>query len=321
MISSYSSIYNLGHKLLDSLFQGPVQIEEKVDGSQFSFKKEGDTIQFRSKGREIFPPTDDKLFKPAVDYITSIGHLVRPGYTYRGEVLARPKHNSIAYDRVPNHNIVIFDIDTGIQRYQSYEEKVALAKELDLEVVPSIYYGEVKDVETLREFLSRDSFLGGAKIEGIVIKNYEQYAKDKKTLMGKWVSEAFKEKNSKEWKRANPGSNDVIQNIIHEYKHENRWLKAVQHLNENGVLLNEPKDIGHLMKEVSVDVHKECADEIKEKLFKYAWPKISRGITSGLPEWYKNKLAESQFEKGGTNVELKTIREEAETKELQEKRA
>jgi hypothetical protein len=34
---SYSSIYALGHKALAELFMEPVLIEEKVDGSQFSF--------------------------------------------------------------------------------------------------------------------------------------------------------------------------------------------------------------------------------------------------------------------------------------------
>ena len=131
----------------------------------------------------------------------------------------------------------------------------------------------------------------------MVIKNYEQFGRDKKTLMGKWVSEAFKEKHSTEWKKANPGQNDLISNIVAIYRHENRWEKAVQHLKEAGKLERDPRDIGALMKEVNKDVLAECADEIKEKLWKYAWPKIARGIVRGVPEWYKNKLAEHQFNK------------------------
>lgn len=40
---SYPSIYAIGHKELDELFDDPVLVEEKVDGSQFSFSltKEG----------------------------------------------------------------------------------------------------------------------------------------------------------------------------------------------------------------------------------------------------------------------------------------
>jgi len=49
------------------------------------------------------------------------------------------------------------------------------------------------------------------------------------------------------------------------------------------------------MREVNADVLAECEAEIKEALWKHAWPQISRGITKGLLEWYKNLLMESQF--------------------------
>lgn len=34
---------------------------------------------------------------------------------------------------------------------------------------------------------------------------------------------------------------------------------------------------------------------IKEQLFEYFWKEISRGITKGLPEWYKEQLVKGQF--------------------------
>ena len=34
---SYGKIFNLGHKETEALFDGPVVVEEKIDGSQFSF--------------------------------------------------------------------------------------------------------------------------------------------------------------------------------------------------------------------------------------------------------------------------------------------
>lgn len=299
MISSYSSIFNLGHKALDVLFDGEVLIEEKVDGSQFSFRKIRDTeeIEFRSRGREIFLPCTYKLFSNAIDYVLSVKDKLLSGYTYRGEVLAKPKHNTICYERVPKNNIVIFDIDFGDQRYLSHREKFMLAADIGLETVPLLFQGIIDDIESLRAFFERDSFLGGAKIEGIAIKNYNHFGPDKKTLMGKWVSEDFKEKHISNWKKTNPSNQDMIAKLIGTYRNENRWAKAVQHLKEDGELVHEPKDIGNLMKEVCLDVHKECEEEIKELLWKFAWPKISRGIVGGLPEWYKNKLAESQFKK------------------------
>jgi hypothetical protein len=51
---SYPSIYNLGHRALQDLLTVSVNVEEKVDGSQFSFgiTEEGE-IKLRSKGAVI----------------------------------------------------------------------------------------------------------------------------------------------------------------------------------------------------------------------------------------------------------------------------
>lgn len=291
----YSSIYTLGHKLAANLFQGEVTIEEKVDGSQFSFGVFEGELKMRSKGSDLYMPVSNKLFAGACQYVESIKDILMPGWTYRGEVLFRPKHNSLAYERTPKNNVVIFDIDRGDCDYVSYDEKVAEATRIGLEVVPLFFKGTIDSAETLQEFFERDSFLGSAKIEGMVIKNYNQFGADKKTLMGKWVSEAFKEVHRAEWKKSNPGRGDVIDRLIAMYKTEPRWNKAIQHLKEAGQLDDSPKDIGPLMKEVSVDVLKECGAEIKEELFKLAWPQISRGVTGGLPEFYKKLLAEKQF--------------------------
>lgn len=294
-MSSYPKILTIGHRYLENLFKNPVLIEEKVDGSQFSFGKKDGKAFYRSKGRELFQPVEDKLFKAACDYVDSILDKLPEGFTFRGEVLRAPKHNTICYNRVPRHNIVIFDIDAGTEAYMSYNQKYILAEQLDLETVPRVYEGEVTNIEDLKKHLDTESFLGGSKVEGIVIKNYSQIGVDNKVLMGKWVREEFKEANGARQKTDYPQKEEIIQGLITVYKTENRWLKAVQHLRDNGTLLNEPKDIGLLMKEVNLDVLKECEEEIKQKLWEYSWPRISRGIVGGLAEWYKSKLAERQF--------------------------
>jgi hypothetical protein len=118
---------------------------------------------------------------------------------------------------------------------------------------------------------------------------------DKKVLMAKFVREDFKEKHDKAWKKSNPGRKDVIAALVETYKTPQRWNKAVQHLRENGELEDSPKDIGKLFKEVPKDILAECEDEIRDALFKHFWKDISRGITAGLAEWYKAKLAENAF--------------------------
>lgn len=299
---SYPKIYNLGHKYLEHLFDDIVIIEEKVDGSQFTFGKttEGQVF-YHSKGRELFQPVTDKLFKAACDYVDSIADKLEPGVTYRGEVLAKPKHNTLAYDRTPKHNIILFDIDVTEENYMSVQGKKGLAEKLDLEVVPLLGGGRITEIGQLKSLLATPSILGGCNVEGIVIKNYHRFGIDGKALMGKWVREEFKEMNGGEWKKNNPTALDFVSEIINTYKSPARWEKAVQHLRDAGKLLGEPKDIGPLIGEVIDDVKTECAEEIKEKLFQYYWPKIARGLTGGLPDWYKEKVAITHFAEGGNN--------------------
>lgn len=297
-LHSYPSIYSFGHRCVIGLLQEPVYVQEKVDGSQFSFGIDTDgTVLTKSKGAQVYLETADKLFKGAVEYVHSIKDKLTPGFTYRGEVLCRPKHNTLAYDRVPRHNVVIFDVNTGEECYMPYEDVVKEAERLDLETVPLIYVGMVESADKLKSFLETQSFLGGQKVEGVVVKpvGYNQFGIDKKALMGKYVSEAFKEIHGGEWRKNNPSQNDVIEKIALSYKTPARWQKSVQHLKEAGQLEDSPRDIGKLMKEVNVDILKECEAEIREELFKQAWPKISRIVTAGLPEWYKQSLLDSHF--------------------------
>lgn len=79
MLRSYSSIYSLGHKAVKEIFNVEVLIEEKIDGSQFSFGKIDGVLVMRSKGATLYPPVTDKLFKAATDYISSIESQLQEG--------------------------------------------------------------------------------------------------------------------------------------------------------------------------------------------------------------------------------------------------
>ena len=59
---SYPSIFALGHSALAELTLGPVVVEEKVDGSQFSFGRFEGVLRVRSKGKEMEPERPEKMF-------------------------------------------------------------------------------------------------------------------------------------------------------------------------------------------------------------------------------------------------------------------
>jgi RNA ligase-like protein len=298
---TYPQIFNMGHRYVKDILTSPVLVEEKVDGSQFSFgvfvnDQHESYMRVRSKGAELTVEAPEKMFKAGVDWVKANMLNLTPGYTYRGEYLAKPKHNALAYDRAPKNNIIIFDINDGEESYLEPSAKSREAERIGLEVVPHLYAGMVSSLDQFRDLLARDSVLGGQKIEGVVVKNYSMFGLDKKALMGKFVSEAFKEVHQKSWSTENPAKQDVVQQIIETYRSPARWQKAVIHLRERGLIEDSPKDIGLLFKEVWPDILKEEEQAIKDKLFAWAQDQIRRGVTGGMPEWYKEQLLLKQFE-------------------------
>ena len=553
---SYPSIFALGHRALAELLLDPVIVEEKIDGSQFSFgmfervavcdEPPELVLQCRSKGAQLNIIAPEKMFIRAVDVVKELP--LTPGWTYRAEYLLKPKHNALAYDRIPEKHLMVFDINTGHEEYMPYDQKAAECARLGLETVPLVYEGMLDTFADFRSMLDRVSALGGQKIEGVVVKNYcvtpdqrtltadlhwtpvgdlsvgddliaftessvgrkgqryftpskvthaarsqaevfevvlsdgttlratgnhpflirssgkveyvwrevrqlkgneqirrilptwntdnsyeagyvagifdgeghmihrqssldrgvveigfsqlpgvvadttlqyltqmgctwsqskpgnsstnkyyltggkwfaikflgsvrprrllekvridalgctrtiapkfltivcvrsigiaeivelettsgtyltegfgshnSRFGPDKKVLMGKFVSEAFKEVHGAEWKVANPSKTDIVDKLIDTLRTPARWNKAVQHLRERGEITDSPRDIGFLIKEVQADVEKECMDLIAQKLAEWALPQIRRGVVRGLPEHYKEDLLKRQF--------------------------
>lgn len=290
---SYPSVYALGHPAIAELLWDAVLVEEKVDGSQFSFGLFADGYRACSKGAQLNLIAPDRMFKKAVEIIQTLP--LREGWTYRAEYLTKPKHNALAYDRVPRLHLIVFDINTGHEEYLAWEAKAEEAERIGLESVPKLLEGRIEDTQHFRTLLDTVSVLGGQKVEGIVVKNYARFGRDKKALIGKFVSEAFKEVHAASWKAENPSSRDILDRLTDTYRTPARWQKALQHLREAGQIEGSPRDIGLLIREVAPDIEKECADEIAAKLWAWAWPHIRRGVVRGLPEWYKEQLLALQF--------------------------
>ncbi len=211
-LPSYPGILTVGHRYLEHLFDDVVVVEEKVDGSQLSF---GAGPQMRSKGKD---QTDapDSLFEQAWNAIRVMP--LTDGWVYRGEYLAKPKHNVLAYDRVPLQGIVLFDVETSSGTFLEPEAKHAEAVRLGLECAPLLYHGQLDQFALpprIADWLKQRSFLGGQLIEGVVIKQYNRWGVDGKVLIGKCVSDEFKEVHKDTWPK-NPNG-DFIDDLAHKY--------------------------------------------------------------------------------------------------------
>lgn len=296
-IPSYGKVHAFGHRYNQSVLNGSVQVTEKIDGSQISFGIVNGKLCMRSHNQQIDLDAPNDMFKVAVQSIREREHLLRPGLVYRGEFLAKPKHNTLAYERTPDGNIIIFDVEEAQYVYiDSYPHLVYEADNIDLETVPLLYQGQLSTLDECMQLLKASPILGGKMIEGIVIKNYAIATEMGTLCSAKVVNADFKEKNGANWKKENPNSMDVIQTLAARYRTEARWEKAVQHLKEDGLLQDAPQDIGPLLKLINQDILDEETDEIKEFLFKWAWKNVSRLVTSGFPEWYKQRLVKEMFE-------------------------
>jgi hypothetical protein len=238
------------------------------------------------------------MFTKAVASVQERAALLHEGWVYRAEYLQGPKHNTLAYEREPKGNLVLFDAhpDSAAQGFTTPAALEAEAARIGLDSVPVLFDGIIKTSEQLKALLETTSFLGGVHVEGVVAKNYHQFnSVDQRFCVGKFVSEAFKEKHQGEWKKSNPSTKDVVTHLIEQLRTEARWQKAVQHLREEGVLTETPQDIGKLIVAAQTDIKEEEEDAIKQVLFTHFWPAIKRGVISGLPEWYKDQVLTHAF--------------------------
>jgi hypothetical protein len=306
MIPTYCKIWQLGHREARRVFDGNIEVTEKVDGSQFGFGKllSGELVA-RSKGKQLFFDAPEELFKEGLESVQRMEHLISPGWSFYAEYLKKPKHNVLAYDRIPKNHLALFaafEDDNPIMDYTTLED---VATMLDIDVVPKLYSGpgDAFKADTLQElniFLGIESFLRGEKIEGIVIKNYHetvlvggQYFP---LLAAKFVSDGFKERHNSQ----TPKGKNNFQAYCESFRTEARWLKAIQHLRDNGELKKDLPDIGPLMNEIRRDIKEEHIDEIKAFLYQNFKQEIMRKAVAGFPEWYKKRLVEENFNEENT---------------------
>lgn len=295
-VPSYSKILTLGSSGTENALVGHVVVQEKVDGSQFAFgiNEDGELVM-RSKSVPMTVDNHAEMFDEAVDFVqsTAIVKLFKKEIYFYCEYLSKPKHNTLSYSKIPNNHLVLFDVlDTG-KGFQDRYGIVSWARALDIDVIPELYAGRFERNQ-IDELLQKESYLGGQKIEGVVIKNYEQniiLGGNVFPLFTKYVSEAFKEKHSIDWKIRQP--KDTLENYIKGFKSEARWQKAIIHAKEKGILTNSPKDIGPLLKFIQIDIIEEEKENIKNHLYNCFYKDIMRHSVSGFPEWYKKKLLEN----------------------------
>lgn len=294
-INSPPSIFRAGHRAITGLMDGEITVQEKIDGSQFSFMRTNlDDLLFRSR-KHMVVAGEVGLFNRAIEEITKIKPFLEVGVIYRSECVDKAKHNVLAYGRTPKCHVVIYDMQRPDGTYYNTAGLVKECAKLGLENVATFYRGPASAVteQMATSWLAKESQLGATLVEGYVIKNYEKLtAVETKPMMSKVVAQRFEEKQG--GKR--PPGPDIMSVLETTYRTEARWRKAIQHLTEQGKLVGEMSDLKHLIPEIQLDVLGEHVDDIKQALFEHFWHRLRKRLVSGFPDFYAANMAEVPVE-------------------------
>jgi len=288
-LPSYNKIFTLGQRGTERVLEGPVVIQEKYDGSQFRFGRNEDGELIMGSHHTIIYG-DGGMFAPAVESVKMIETRLPKDTWYFAEFLGKPKHNTLAYGRVPKGHLVLFDVAEGNGVFWPWQQVQEEAAVLWLEPAKTLHAGPATK-ETLDLLLQMESSLGKELIEGVVVKNYdEQIAVGGRLIpvFAKLVRQQFKERHSAEWVTGK----GKLENFISTFCTEARWLKVVQHRRDLGELLDAPQDIGPLIKLLEQDILDEEKEAIKDGLFKLFIQDIQRAARKNFPDWYKAQLTE-----------------------------
>ncbi len=275
---SFGKVHPIWHRDNADLLDGFCYVQEKVDGSQFSFCMTDGTVRFASRSREI--PTDDEgMFKAGCDAIREIRELLVDGWTYHGEYLSKPKHNILCYDRVPLKHVALWGVRDPQGELWSVQELAPAAAVLGMEAVPILLHGSGLTADRLGGLMDRTSFLGGSTIEGVVVKREQ--------LAGKLVSDRFKEfKKSKASVRK---ADNPVAACVASVATEARFHKIVQHMKEEGSWSGDYSDIPWLCRELQKDVFEECEDQMKDIVWKSVERRVRKMLPGKLVPWYKKE--------------------------------
>jgi hypothetical protein len=244
--------HHLGHRENINIFNGEVEISEKLDGANMSvLVGENGELICRSRNRELSGENKEKMFSRAKLYLENI-HAVTPfskGQIMFGENMVK---HTIFYGSTPAFiGYAVFDIATNRYIEDWYTE-------FDKRGIPRVdfFVQDNMTAEDLNEFLNRPSAWGTENVtaEGIFIKNYGDCENEQ--IFGKVVVKDFLEKNAEVFGAPKSKMNDTAK-VINMYCTIPRIKKGIFKLrNEYNMELNMT-----MMKYLPLEVYNDILEE------------------------------------------------------------
>lgn len=258
-------------------------IQEKLDGANASFKREGDKVLCFSRNTQLDESNTLRGFYNWVQENIKAESLAEDGIYY-GEWLVRHK-----LDYGENENkFYLFDIyDEETERYIPFNLVKAQSETLNLNLVPVFYKGKFESIEHIQSYVGKSKL--GEIGEGVVVKNVNYENKYGQQQFTKFVSDQFAEMAKTKKHKISPQKDD-LQEFVNSTVNKARVSKIVHKLVDEGLLKEDYaiEDMGTILKNTGSIVFDDVVKEELDELLKLVKSKIGRK----LPTIVKEVLAE-----------------------------
>ncbi|WBR14513.1 adenylation DNA ligase-like domain-containing protein [Pandoravirus kuranda] len=288
-------------------------IEEKIDGSQLSFQRQGDAVEFRNRSKVIASEAlGNWCYANAVRAITRLADRLNPAYTYHGEAVCKRRHNVVAYAGTPLKFWICYGIYDGERHLDRAATEVECAR-LGIQCVQVLYANEDPDnrdpTPKVLEIVARieageiKSCLGGNVIEGVVVKHsaaWHARSKAHKHIQFKHVTSAFKERHGE--RRPPLAGHDAdslmayLARLGSSFALPAVYQKAVQHMREDptGEATTKAPSVASVKREVERDIQKENGPDIVEAIVEAFMPIVMHHATADIARWLSEQEQEQQ---------------------------
>ncbi|MFI2856919.1 RNA ligase family protein [Paenibacillus sp. JSM ZJ436] len=288
-MKKYMDVVRLGHKSTAGVLNKGdyIVIQEKLDGANASFKREGNVIIAFSRNTRLNPENNLRGFYEWTQTL-DVNKLLN-GAIYYGEWLVKHK---LDYGNNANQFYMFDMYDEYTQEYVSCSAVKDEANRLNLNLVPIFYEGEYNSFEHLQSFVGKTR-LGVNEGEGIVVKNISYQDQYGKQLFVKLVSDSFREVQKQKAPK-DPNFTSEEKAAVKSVLTNARVEKMIYKLVDEG-LLDEQfgiEDMGTILKHLGVRLYEDIVKEEYEVVKNYEEKEIRKVIGKMIPSIVKSIIQE-----------------------------
>ena len=309
----YHDVVRLGHKsTLGVLNVGDnIVIQEKLDGANASFRRDGDIVRAYSRNNELSEENTLGGFYQFVQENIKAEDLVKDGI-YFGEWLNPHKVKYPEYQK----QFFLYDIyDTETKRYINFKLVKSVAKKLNLNLIPVFYEGEYQSFEHLQSFVGKTAL--GGKLgdietgEGVVAKNVDYTDRFGNQIFVKLVTDAFREVQKQKAPKDPKIAQTAEQRFVDATVTEARVEKFLHKFVDEGILDEHygVEDMGTILKNMNVRIKEDILKEEAENFLEIITPVEAIADAEGhVGEVVGQEIDEKQLSKAISRTVVKEVK-------------